>query len=89
MSEKTNFEIEFPCQFPIKIMGKHNAEFEVAVFSIIRKHVPDLAQNSISQHKSKNGNYMALTVTITAQNKTQLDNIYQDLTACKHVVMAL
>ncbi|MEM1243739.1 MAG: DUF493 domain-containing protein [Pseudomonadota bacterium] len=89
MSEKSKVEIEFPCEFPIKIMGKSNNEFELAVYSIIRKHVPDLAQNAISQRPSKNGNYMAITVTITAQNQDQLDNIYFDLTACEHVMMAL
>ena len=84
-----NTAIQFPTEFPIKIMGKKNDEFETAALSIIRTHVPELEQTAITQRVSKNGNYIALTVTITAQSKIQLDAIYQALSDCEHVLMAL
>lgn len=83
------FQIEFPCEFPIKIMGKSGDDFELAVFSIMQKHVPDLNQSTIQQKPSKKGNFTAFTVTITAQSQQQLDNIYTDLSANEHVIMAL
>lgn len=86
MTEETL--LEFPCQFPIKAMGKACNEFEQAVLEIFKRHVPDLAENAIKQRPSGKGNYLAITVTITATSKAQLDAIYIDLTACEHVAMS-
>lgn len=87
MTEETLFE--FPCQFPVKAMGKACDEFELAVLEILKRHVPDLAEDAINQRPSGKGNYLAITVTITATSKAQLDAIYMDLTACEHVAMSL
>ncbi|MGD8484380.1 MAG: DUF493 domain-containing protein [Thioalkalispiraceae bacterium] len=86
MTEETL--LEFPCQFPIKAMGKANDEFELAVLEIFKRHVPDLAENAIKQRPSARGNYLSITVTINATSKAQLDAIYMDLTACEHVAMS-
>ena len=87
MTEETLFE--FPCEFPIKAMGKACDEFEQAVLEIVTRHAPDLTENAITQRPSGKGNYLAITVTITATSKAQLDAIYMDLTACEHVTMSL
>lgn len=81
--------IEFPCQFPIKVMGKAGDELEIAVLEIFRRHVPDLAEDAIRQRPSSKGNYLGLTITINATSREQLDAIYMDLTACEHVSYAL
>ncbi len=82
--------LEFPCAFTIKTFGKSTAEYEVAVLEIIKKHVSEtLSQDSIKQRYSKDKNYLALSITIQAQSKQQLDNIYQDLTKEPLVMMAL
>ncbi len=86
-TEETLFE--FPCEFPIKAMGKTGPELEVAVLEIINRHVDDLVEGSIKFQQSKGGNYTSITITITAQSKSQLDNIYIDLTACEHVLYAI
>jgi len=80
---------EFPCEFPIKVMGKANDSFEIEVAQIIRKHVADLGESAIKRRESTKSNYAALTVTITATSREQLDAIYMDLTASEHVIMAL
>ena len=87
MTEETL--LEFPCQFPIKTMGKSCDEFEIAVLEIFKRHVPDLAEDAIKQRPSGKGNYIAITVTINATSKAQLDAIYMDLTACEHVAMSI
>jgi len=81
--------LRFPCEFPIKAMGLSGDEFEIAVLEIINRHVDNLAENALAMKPSKNGKYTAITITITAQSKAQLDAIYMDLTACEHVSVAL
>ena len=81
--------LQFPCSFPIKVMGRSGDDFEFEVVQIMRRHVPNLAEGAISRRDSKQNNYAALTITIEAQSREQLDAIYQDLTACEHVLMAL
>lgn len=89
MSEQDDTLFEFPCQFPIKIMGKASDVFEIEVVQIIRQHVPDLSEAAVKRRESAKSNYAALTVTITAHSRAQLDSIYMDLTASEHVIMAI
>lgn len=81
--------LEFPCDFPIKAMGLACDEFEIAVIEIINRHVEYLAEDALKMKPSKTGKYTAITITITASSKQQLDAIYIDLTACEHVSIAL
>ena len=81
--------LKFPCDFPIKAMGKAEDDFDALVVSLIRKHSPDLFEGAIKSRASKGGQYLSVTVTIRAESQQQLDNIYMDLTAEKRVLMAL
>ena len=81
--------LTFPCEFPIKIMGRANEDFEAEVVAIVRKYVPDLTEAAIRNRPSGKGNYIAITVTVNATSKEQLDNIYLELNAHKSVVMTL
>lgn len=82
--------LEFPCAFTIKTFGKPTSEYEVAVLAIIKKHLAEpLKEDAIKQRYSKDKNYLALSITIQAQSKQQLDAIYQDLTKEPLVMMAL
>ncbi len=89
MSTADDSIMEFPCEFPVKVMGYATQEFELEVIQIFRKHVPDLSENAVKRRESSANKYAALTVTITATSRDQLDNIYQDLTASEAVIMAL
>ncbi|NOY71362.1 MAG: DUF493 domain-containing protein [Gammaproteobacteria bacterium] len=83
--------IKFPCQFPIKAMGNTAAsyDFEHIVSEIVRTHYPKLEQAHITSRPSKTGKYLAVTATIEASSQAQLDAIYQDLSDCELVIMAL
>ena len=81
--------LEFPCEFPVKAMGLACVELEVAVIEIINRHVDNLGEGAVTMKPSRNGKYTAITVTIIAHSKQQLDNIYIDLSACEHVSIAL
>ncbi len=79
----------FPGEFDIKVFGLTSDEFESNIINLIRKHIPDLRENAIRSRPSKDGKYLALTITVEANNKEQLDAIYRELTASPYVLMAL
>lgn len=81
--------LEFPCEFPIKVMGRCEEHFDALVVEIVRKHCPDLLEGAVRSRLSKEGNYVSVTVTIQARNRDQLDRIYMDLSAHDKVLMAL
>jgi|TARA_B110000881_G_C18061859_1_gene264555 putative lipoic acid-binding regulatory protein len=81
--------MKFPCQFPIKVMGMASDDFDTMVVEIIKKHVTELPKDAAKSRLSQEGNYVAVTVTIEAESRQQLDNIYLDLTEHKKVLMAL
>ena len=81
--------MKFPCQFPIKVMGMASDDFDTTVVEIIKKHVTKLPKDAVKSRLSQEGNYVAVTVTIEAESRQQLDNIYLDLTEHKKVLMAL
>lgn len=85
--EETLFE--FPCQFPIKAMGKNTLELDILVVEIVRRHVPDINEGAVKTRPSKDGNFLAVTVFIEATSKQQIDAIYMDLTAHPDVLVAL
>jgi putative lipoic acid-binding regulatory protein len=70
-------------------MGLACEELEIAVIEIVNRHVENLAEDALKMKPSKTGKYTAITITITAHSKEQLDAIYLDLTACDHVKIAL
>lgn len=87
MSEETL--LEFPCQFAIKAMGKTSPELDIQVVEIIRRHSPDIMEGSVKTRPSKGGNFTAVTVTIEAHSKQQLDAIYRDLSGHSDILMVL
>lgn len=71
--------IEYPCDFPIKIMGKSQQGFTQAVLDIVNHHAPDFDDETLEVRASKNGSYLSLTCTICATSRAQLDALYQEL----------
>ena len=81
--------LEFPCKFPVKAMGRSEDGFEAMVTNIILTHAEVYMGEVITINPSSSGNFVSVTVTIEARSKTQLDQIYQDLTDCEQVLVAL
>lgn len=73
--------IEFPSDFPLKIMGRAVDGFAQAVLEVVLAHAPDFDAASMEMRASSGGNYLALTCTIRATSRAQLDALYRDLTA--------
>lgn len=81
--------LEFPCQFPIKIMGRDHAAFHEAAIAIVSQHAGDVSDDAIRPAASRKGNFVSLTITIEAVSQQQLDSIYQDLSAHDEILVAL
>lgn len=81
--------LAFPCDFPIKVMGRREDGFAQAVLDITLRHAPDFQSGSIEMRSSKNGRYLSLTVTIAARSREQLDGLYSELSRHPMVMMVL
>lgn len=81
--------MEFPCSFPIKLMGRETAEFRRIARAIVERHTGPVDDNSIESALSRNGRFVSITITVVAESREQLDNIYRDATAHDDVLMAL
>ncbi len=81
--------LEFPTEFPIKVMGRHDSDLRAATRPIIERHAGPLSDASIRVRTSSDGNFLAVTYVVIATSRDQLDAIYRELTACKSVLMAL
>jgi len=81
--------LEFPCDFPVKIMGKTQDGFAEAIVAIVIKHAPDFDAATVEMRASKGGNYLSLTCTVRATSKDQLDALYREITGHPMVSMAL
>ena len=81
--------MSFPCSFPIKMMGRETDDFRQTVRAIVEKHTGPLDDDAIVASLSRNGRFVSVTVTIIAESREQLDNIYRDATAHDDVIMAL
>jgi hypothetical protein len=81
--------LEFPCDFPIKVMGRAEPGFDLLVVELVRRHAPDLGEGAVTTRASRGGKWISVTVMLRAESKSQLDAIYLELTAHEKVVMAL
>ncbi len=82
-------KIEFPCAYPIKVLGRDVESFQPAVIAIFEEHAPGFDRETISIRGSSKGRFIALTVTITATGKDQLEALHRDLMATGLVQMVL
>ena len=80
---------EFPCEFPVKVMGRDTESFRTLTLAIVERHAGALAPDRISERASSKGRFLAMTYTIRAESRAQLDRIYQDLTDSGVVLVAL
>lgn len=81
--------LEFPTDFPLKIMGRSVEGFTEAMVAIVLEHAPDFDPATLETRPSRGGNYLALTATINATSREQLDRIYLALTGHPMVKVVL
>ncbi len=88
-SEQEPPKIEFPCDYPIKVMGRSTEDFESFVVDTMRKHAGEIEEVDVASKVSRNGKFTSVTVTIVATGKPQLDAIFADLQASGRVQLVL
>jgi len=81
--------LEFPCDFPIKVMGNAHPEFQQTIVAVIREFDGGFDAESVETRPSSGGNYLGLTVTVRATSRAHLDDIYRALTGHPMVKVVL
>ena len=81
--------IEYPCDFPIKVMGARVDGFAQAVIEVVLRHAPDFEPAGAEMRPSSKGNYLAVTCTFRALSQVQVDAMYRELTAHPMVKVVL
>ena len=81
--------MQFPMDFPIKVMGKRVDSFADEVVAIVKLHAPDFDPATLEMRVSRNGNYLSVTATIRAESRPQLDALYRALSGHPLVTLVL
>lgn len=89
MSQPDAPKIEFPCDYPIKVMGRSGEHFEAVILAVFERHAPGFDPRAIEARVSRNGTFTSLTITITATGTDQLQALHKDLLATGHVTMVI
>jgi putative lipoic acid-binding regulatory protein len=81
--------LTFPCALPVKIFGRNRPGFRETVVAIVRTHDATIDEAKISEHLSREGRFVSLTVTVHAESRVQVDALYTELSAHADVLMVL
>ena len=81
--------IEFPCEYPVKVLGRSSDTFQAVVLAVFERHAPGFDQETVSLRASSKGTFSSMTVTITATGRDQLDALHKDLLATGQVNMVI
>lgn len=81
--------IQYPCAFPIKVMGAYAAGFEEAIVAVARRFDAAFDASSVERRPSREGRYLGLTLTVTATSRAQLDDLYRALSSHPMVKVVL
>ena len=88
MSESTDL-LQFPTDYPIKVVGRPSPEFRAHIHAIFLKHVPNIETDRITERLSENGNYLSISYIIVAESREQVTALATDLGAADGVIMVL
>ena len=89
MTEQEPPKIEFPCDYPIKVLGRSSDQFRGIILEVFERHAPGFDEATITVKDSAKGTFTSMTVTITATGKEQLKALHEDLMATGHVQMVI
>ena len=87
--EESPPRIEFPCLYPIKIIGRAGENFQRDAVAVVERHTGSIANDLIKIQNSRESNYLSITVTIAATGKEQLEAIFADLKKLPDIKMVL
>jgi len=76
---KESPKIEYPCDYPIKVLGDSGIDLYTLVMTVMESYSPGFNKSKTTIKDSKNGTYQAITVTITATSAEQIQSLFDDL----------
>lgn len=89
MPDQRDSLIEYPSDFPIKIMGVMHDVFAQTMVEVVVRHDPTFHAGRMEMRPSSKGTYLSLTVTVLATSREQLDNLYRELSSHPMVKVVL
>lgn len=89
MADQSPPKIEFPCDYPIKVVGVAAEDFHTFVIEVMERHSDMVYKEKLTVRTSGNGNFIAVTISIRATGITQLQAIHDELKASSRVHMVL
>ena len=81
--------LNFPTDYPIKVIGRPTPEFRARIHAIVLRHVPALEASHVTEHLSKNGNYLSISYALRAESREQMSALATDLKACADVLLVI
>lgn len=85
--ESDEVKIEFPCIYPLKVVGDAATDFQSQVMEIVRIHDPSISLDKLKERKSRKGNYQSVTVLFQAASADHVSRVYEDLMKCELIRM--
>lgn len=81
--------LEFPTDYPIKVIGRPSDEFRARVHAVVLRHAPGLESERVSERLSSNGNFLSISYTLLARSREQVEALTAELRSCDGVMMLL
>jgi len=89
MVDESTSPLQFPTDYPIKVVGRPSDELRARVHAIMLRHAPKLDPDRVSERLSENGNFLSISYTIVAESREQVVALATDLKECEGVLMIL
>jgi putative lipoic acid-binding regulatory protein len=83
------YELVFPCEYPVKLIGRHEDDFFEFVFDLLSHHVPEITRSDLSTNISNGGKYLAVSATFIAQSREQVDALYNEISTHTRVLVSM
>jgi uncharacterized protein len=81
--------LEFPTDYPLKVIGRPDNDLRVRVDAIVLRHAPDLEPARVSERLSTDGNFLSISYLVRAVSRGQIEALVSELKACEGVLMLL
>ncbi len=78
--------LEFPTDYPIKVIGRPSDDFRARVHAIVLRHVPLIEPERVTERLSENGNFLSISYRIRAESREQVEALATDLKSCEGVL---
>jgi uncharacterized protein len=87
--DESTSPLQFPTDYPIKVVGRPSDEFRARVHAIMLRHAPSLDPDQVTERLSENGNFLSISYMLRAESREQIIALASDLKACEGVLMII